>query len=97
MTNITNLIRRVSNAIRQPKRRHYEPPQVKIEIEPHYRAECVGGEWWVLASDGVRLLSYGLDGDRCKEAARTLNRNVANARHIRAHVKKHFTHVPFVQ
>lgn len=96
MTSITNLVRRISNAIRQPKRRHYEPPKPKLEIDPHYRAAEIKGDWWVLASDGTRMLPYGLDGEGCREAARTLNRNAANAKRIRAHVKQHFTHIPFV-
>ena len=51
---------------RWPKRRapQRSAGHPEIEVMEPYRAAEVGGEWWVLASDGARLLTYGLDETR---------------------------------
>lgn len=103
---LSTIVRAISNALGRHKsqqKRHSTPPST-----PHYRAEFLGGEWWVLASDSTPLISYGSDGRRAKSSALTLNENCritsksidrakANRARIQEHVRKHFSHLPYVR
>lgn len=81
-----------------PKRHHYAPPPRKsFDVPEHYRSECVGGEWWLLTSDGKRIVSFGTDAAKCQTTLRNMNRSAAQIPAIRAHVRKHFKHVPLSQ
>ena len=90
---LSQLVGIIALPFRRWPRRH-APKRPPIEVLEHYRAAQISGEWWLLASDGTRLLAFGDNESRCRQAASNFNRNIANRRTIRAHVQKTFTHMP---